>query len=87
MSKNRFRQELCWGISKMFDLFDKEDFCVVFDYKCDIEIHFNNSVEFYQIKTHHLAQHLNHIQQEKKKLLDKCTTEILLSWKTLKEAH
>ena len=52
MSKNRFRQELCWGISKMFDLFDKEDFCVVFDYKCDIEIHFNNSIEFYQIKTH-----------------------------------
>ena len=38
ISKNRFRQELCWGISKMFDLFDKEDFCVVFDYKCDIEI-------------------------------------------------
>ncbi len=37
ISKNRFRQELCWGISKMFDLFDKEDFCVVFDYKCDIE--------------------------------------------------
>ena len=52
MSKNRFRQELCWGISKMFDLFDKEDFCVVFDYKCDIEIHFEDSIEFYQIKTH-----------------------------------
>lgn len=52
MSKNRFRQELCWGISKMFDLFDKEDFCVVFDYKCDIEIHLNDSIEFYQIKTH-----------------------------------
>ena len=52
MSKNRFCQELCWGISKMFDLFDKEDFCVVFDYKCDIEIHFEDSIEFYQIKTH-----------------------------------
>lgn len=52
ISKNRFRQELCWGISKMFDLFDKEDFCVIFDYKCDIEIHFNDSLEFYQIKTH-----------------------------------
>lgn len=52
ISKNRFRQELCWGISKMFDLFDKEDFCVVFDYKCDIEIHSNDSIEFYQIKTH-----------------------------------
>lgn len=52
MSKNRFRQELCWGISKMFDLFDKDDFCVVFDYKCDIEIHFTDAIEFYQIKTH-----------------------------------
>ena len=24
----------------------------MFDYKCDIEIHFNDSLEFYQIKTH-----------------------------------
>lgn len=24
----------------------------MFDYKCDIEIHFNDSIEFYQIKTH-----------------------------------
>lgn len=51
-SKNRFRLEMLWGISKMFDLYDKPDFCVVFDYKCDIEIHFNDSLEFYQIKTH-----------------------------------
>ena len=52
MSKNRFRQELFWGISKMFDLFDKDDFCVVFDYKCDIEIHLSDSLEFFQIKSH-----------------------------------
>lgn len=51
-SKNRFRLEMLWGISKMFDLYDKPDFCVVFDYKCDIEIHFSDSLEFYQIKTH-----------------------------------
>ncbi len=51
-SKNRFRLEMLWGISKMFDLYDKPDFCVVFDYKCDVEIHFNDSLEFYQIKTH-----------------------------------
>jgi len=51
-SKNRFRLEMLWGISKMFDLYHKPDFCVVFDYKCDIEIHFNDSLEFYQIKTH-----------------------------------
>lgn len=52
MSKNRFRLEMLWGIGKMFDLYDKPDFCVVFDYKCDIEIHFEDSLEFYQIKTH-----------------------------------
>lgn len=51
-SKNRFRLEMLWGANKMFDLFDKDDFCVIFDYKCDIEVHFNNSLEFYQIKTH-----------------------------------
>jgi hypothetical protein len=51
-SKNRFRLEMLWGISKMFDLYDKPDFCVVFDYKCDVEIHFKDSLEFYQIKTH-----------------------------------
>ncbi len=51
-SKNRFRLEMLWGASKMFDLFEKDDFCVVFDYKCDIEVHLNNSLEFYQVKTH-----------------------------------
>lgn len=51
-AKNRFRQELFWGISKMFDIFDRDNFCVIFDYKCDIEIHFNDSLEFYQVKSH-----------------------------------
>lgn len=52
MSKNRFRQELFWGVSRMFDLFEREDFCVIFDYKCDVEVHFSDAIEFYQIKTH-----------------------------------
>lgn len=51
-SKNRFRLEMLWGASKMFDLFERDDFCVVFDYKCDIEVHLSNSLEFYQVKTH-----------------------------------
>ena len=51
VSKNRFRQEILWGVSKMFDLFDKTEFCVIFDYKCDIEIHLSDSIEFYQIKS------------------------------------
>ena len=51
-TKNRFRLELLWGISKILDLLDNEDFTVVFDYACDIEIHIKNEFDFYQIKTH-----------------------------------
>ena len=52
-SKNRFRAELFWGISKMLDLMEGEkDFVVVFDYVCDIEVHYEDGFEFYQIKTH-----------------------------------
>ena len=52
-SKNRFRVELLWGISKMLDLMSSDkDFTVVFDYVCDIEIHYKDGLEFYQIKTH-----------------------------------
>ena len=51
-SKNRFRLELLWGISKIFDIYDKDDFTIVFDNVCDIEIHFKDEIEFYQIKTH-----------------------------------
>lgn len=58
-SKNRFRLEMLWGASKMFDLFEKDDFCVVFDYKCDIEIHFSDSFEFYQLKTHKVQRPYN----------------------------
>lgn len=53
MSKNRFRIELLWGVSKILDLMEGiEDFSVVFDYACDIEVHNNTSFEFYQIKSH-----------------------------------
>jgi len=51
-SKNRFRAELLWGICKMLDLMESDkEFAVVFDYVCDIEVHFENGFEFYQIKT------------------------------------
>ena len=52
LSKNRFRLELLWGISKMLDIYDQEDFAVIFDYVCDIEIHTKDGFEFYQLKTH-----------------------------------
>ncbi len=52
LSKNRFRLELLWGISKMLDIYDSTDFTMVFDYVCDIEVHVDNAFEFYQLKTH-----------------------------------
>ncbi|MDU6295736.1 dsDNA nuclease domain-containing protein [Clostridium celatum] len=51
-SKNRFRNELLWGLEKLYEVYKtRENFCIVFDYACDIEIHFDNRFEFYQIKT------------------------------------
>lgn len=53
ISKNRFRAELLWGISKILDLMETdENFTIVFDYVCDIEIHYDNKFEFFQVKTH-----------------------------------
>lgn len=52
MAKNRFRNELLWGIKKMLDIYEEEDFTVIFDYKCDIEVHLTDRYEFYQVKTH-----------------------------------
>lgn len=53
MAKNRFKNELLWGIHKMLELYtDEENFNMVFDYVCDIEVHWENGeYEFYQIKT------------------------------------
>lgn len=52
LSKNRFRLELLWGISKMLDVYENENFIIIFDYVCDIEVHLQDRFEFYQIKTH-----------------------------------
>lgn len=53
MSKNRFRLELLWGVSRMLDLMEEDrEFTMVFDYVCDIEVHFQDGFEFYQVKTH-----------------------------------
>jgi len=51
-SKNRFRLEMLWGVCKIFEIYNEPDFAVIFDYKCDIEIHLQDSLEFYQLKTH-----------------------------------
>lgn len=53
VAKNRFRVELLWGIEKLLSCLDEglDDFSVVFDYYCDIELHVDDQFEFYQIKT------------------------------------
>lgn len=52
MAKNRFQVELLWGIKKIIELHKKsEEYAVIFDFKCDIEVHKNDEIEFYQIKS------------------------------------
>lgn len=52
MSKNRFRNEMLWGLEKMFELYKANvDFLMVFDYVCDVEVHLDGGIEFYQLKT------------------------------------
>lgn len=52
VSKNRFRLELLWGVNKFIDLLIEEnDFTMVFDCVCDIEVHFADKFDFYQVKS------------------------------------
>lgn len=52
ISKNRFRLELLWGIGKIIEVHkENDDYAVIFDFKCDIELHRKNEMSFYQIKT------------------------------------
>lgn len=51
-SKNRFRYEILWGLSKLYDIYNEnESFVMVFDYACDIEVHKKDGLDFYQVKT------------------------------------
>lgn len=51
-SKNRFKFEVFWGLNKFLDVFrESQEFTMVFDYVCDIELHYDDSYEFYQVKT------------------------------------
>lgn len=52
-SKNRFRNEILWGLEKTYEVYKTgNDFAVIFDYVCDIEVHTSSKLEFYQVKTH-----------------------------------
>ncbi|MBT2730435.1 DUF4297 domain-containing protein [Bacillus sp. ISL-75] len=51
-AKNRFRNEILWGLKKILELYKEDiEFTMVFDYSCDIEVHKTDSFEFYQVKT------------------------------------
>lgn len=51
-TKNRFSYEIYWGIDKFLrELIASDDFTMVFDYVCDIEIHHRDRLEFFQVKT------------------------------------
>ena len=51
-TKNRFRVELLWGLDKIYQQYRLNDnFHMVFDYVCDIELHLQDQLEFYQLKT------------------------------------
>jgi len=52
-TKNRFTYEMFYGIKMIYDLYLKndDDFFVIFDYACDIEIGEENHIDFCQLKT------------------------------------
>lgn len=51
-SKNRFKFEVYWGLNKFLESFrESQEFTMIFDFVCDIEIHHKDSYEFYQVKT------------------------------------
>lgn len=54
IAKNRFGYELAVGLEKLMEYYTKkDDYVVVFDYVCDIEVHcqFDEELNFYQVKT------------------------------------
>ena len=70
-SKNRFRNEVLWGLEKTFEVYRSgEDFTIVFDYVSDVEVHLSKSgvIEFYQVKTRNTGESytLNEILKRKK---------------------
>lgn len=52
-AKNRFRNELLWGVYKIYLTYlnDQREFFVIFDYACDIELGYDDELFLYQIKT------------------------------------
>lgn len=51
-TKSRMRVEVLWGLDLLIERMRRdEDFAVVFDYLCDVELHLGDAIEFHQVKT------------------------------------
>lgn len=51
IQKNRTKQEYLWSLKKIYELYlNKEDFKIIYDYACDIDL-ITNKLSFYQLKT------------------------------------
>lgn len=82
IAKNRFRQELFWGISKIYDLFieSDDDFFVIFDCACDIEVGKQSRFHFYQLKTRDTGSKftINQLIKQDKKTTQSILTKLFL---------
>lgn len=51
-SKNRYKYEVYWGISRILELHESpENYAIIFDNACDIDEIIDESIKFYQLKT------------------------------------
>ena len=58
-TKNRFDFEILYGIELLIDNYHiLNDYTIVFDYVCDIELHCNDNdiLKFYQLKTNNTGK-------------------------------
>ena len=52
IAQNRFKFQRYWAIKKIYDLYmQPDDFTVIFDFACDIDVFINDELHFFQVKT------------------------------------
>lgn len=55
ITKNKFRMELLWRVSKIIVIHKvNEDYSVIFNFKCDIELHKELELFFIKLKLRNL---------------------------------
>jgi|AntRauTorcE11897_2_1112592.scaffolds.fasta_scaffold00633_6 hypothetical protein len=62
IGKNRNRNEFLWGLNRVYEMsLNEDDFVIIFDNRCDIEIVKKESIIFYQLKTSNKNYTINEI--------------------------